>query len=75
LASGNASRYANKPSHQELILERLTNKLPDYANGEILTPPKGYLDKQQTPQNTVITETAQITTVQPVSNQINGSGR
>lgn len=70
-----ASRYADKPSHQELILERLTNKLPDYANGEILTSPKGYLDKQQTPQNTVITETAQITTVQPVSNQINGSGR
>ncbi|WP_411350861.1 LPD1 domain-containing protein [Moraxella lincolnii] len=71
-----ASRYANKPSHQELILERLTNKLPDYANGEILTPPKGYLDKQQAPQN-ITTEQPQHTppTVQPVSNQINGSGR
>lgn len=70
-----ASRYANKPSHQELILERLTNKLPDYANGEILTPPKGYLDKQQAPQNTVTTEQHTPPTVQPVSNQINGSGR
>lgn len=56
-----ASRYADKPNHQELVLGRLINKLPDYANGEALTPPKTALVKQQTPQNTVSKEPIQQT--------------
>lgn len=65
-------RYADKPNHQELALGRLINKLPDYAKGETLPPPKSYVAEQQT-QNTV-DNPAQTTAVQP-SNQINGGGR
>lgn len=33
-------KYADEPSKAEFALTRLENKLLDYANGEILTPPK-----------------------------------
>lgn len=47
-----ARRYADKPHHQALALERLVNKLSDYANGEILTPPKSCMAKMQPPKAT-----------------------
>ena len=69
-----ASRYADKPSHQELVLGRLINKLPDYANGETLTPPKTALVEQQTPQNTASKEQTQPVVEPNTGNQINQNG-
>lgn len=62
-------RYANEPIRAELALSRLENKLPQYAQGEVLTAPKSQTVEQKPPENTVSQPTPQA---QQIDNQQGG---
>lgn len=62
-------RYADEPIRAELALSRLENKLPQYAQGEVLPAPRSQTMKHKPPENTMNQPTPQA---QQIDNQQGG---